>query len=146
LYSALYAGPVGRGSTDAASGRSYFARLASTDRTEGLIALSVRWMQPIQQQGRRIPSLSSERVRSTCSFLVSGFFTEITQQIHSLRASGVKVFHIDSASGSEARASRRSDGVSCTTPEAILSLLIRCNLLPRQLVLRCKRHHSFPST
>ena len=34
-------------------------------------------------------ALSSVRTRSMCCLLVAGFFTEITQQIHSLRASGV---------------------------------------------------------
>jgi hypothetical protein len=118
-------------------------RLTSTDCIEGLTCLSVRWIHPIQQQGRRIPSLSSARVLSTCSFLVSGFLTEITQQIHSLRDSGVRLFHIESASGSEARASRKSGGTLCTTPVEIFTLLIRFNLLPRQFAYCRKLHPSY---
>lgn len=84
-----------------------FVFLPSTYWTEGLIALSARWIQPIQQQGRRIPSLISARVLSTCSFLVSGFLTDIVQQIHSLRASGVRSFHFANASGSAVCALRQ---------------------------------------
>src|SRR6188474_1908409 len=73
-------------------------------------------MQPYQQQGRRIPSLSSVHVLSTCSFLVSAFLTEITQQIHSLRASGVRSSHAASAFGSEVKVARKSTGILCTTP------------------------------
>jgi len=79
---------------------------------EGLVALSVRWTQPIQQQGRRTPSLSSVTTLSTCSFLVSGRLTESVQQIHSLRASGVISSHAANAAGSEARAFRKSAGSS----------------------------------
>jgi hypothetical protein len=81
-------------------------------------------MHPIQQHGRRIPSLSSVRVLSTCSARVSGFLVEITQQIHSLRASGVKSFHFASALASEASALRKSNGTLCTTPGAILALIM----------------------
>src|SRR5579875_281744 len=81
-------------------------------------------MQPIQQQGRRMPSLSSVRTRSTCCLLVSGFFTEIVQQIHSLRARGVRSSHIASASASEARVCRKSSGNSWTTPPEISLLII----------------------
>lgn len=98
--------------------------LLSTYCTDGLIGLSVRWIQPYQQQGRRIPSLSSVRVLSTCSFLVSGFLTEITQQIHSLRASAVRSSHAASASGSEVKTSRKSAGILCTTPLDITFLVI----------------------
>ena len=51
-----------------------------------------------------------------CCILVSGFLTEITQQIHSLRASGVMSSHIVRAEGSETRAFRRSAGRLWTTP------------------------------
>ena len=81
-------------------------------------------MQPIQQQGRRIPSLSSGHTRATCSRRVSGFLTEMTQQIHSLRASGVRSFHTVRAIGSDVRAFRKSAGSSCATPPEIL-LVIR---------------------
>src|SRR5437870_12330269 len=41
-------------------------RLLSTQRTEGLSSLSLRWMQPSQQQGRRFPAKSSVRSLSMC--------------------------------------------------------------------------------
>ena len=79
-------------------------RFSNTCRTEELTALSVRWMQPTQQHGRRMPSLSSVRTRSICSRRVSAFLTEIVQQIHSLRASGVRPSQRASVSVSAARA------------------------------------------
>jgi hypothetical protein len=51
-----------------------------------------------------------------CCFLVSGFFTEITQQIHSLRASGVISSHFARAAGSDMRIFRRSAGTLWTAP------------------------------
>ena len=98
--------------------------MSSTHRTDGLIDLSLRWMQPIQQQGRRIPSLSSVRTLSTCCFLVSGVLTEMTQQIHSLRASGVMSSHFANAAASEARVLRKSAGISCTVPAETLFELV----------------------
>ena len=98
--------------------------LASIPCTEGLTDLSVRWMQPIQQQGRRTPSVSSLQVLSICSLLVSAFFTETTQQIHSFRASGVKPFHFTIALGLDVSAFRKSAGTLCTTPVAIALLLM----------------------
>jgi hypothetical protein len=77
-----------------------------------------------QQQGRRIPSLSSVRTRSMCCLLVSGFLTEITQQIHSLRASGVMSSHFARAAGSEMRTSRKSAGTLCTAPWEIAFFVI----------------------
>src|SRR2546423_11173931 len=71
-----------------------------------------------------MPSFSSEHTLSTCSLLVSGFFTEIVQHIHSLRARGVRFSQAASASGSEAKASRKSSGTSCTTPLEISLLVI----------------------
>src|SRR5262249_21521040 len=91
---------------------------------EGLNDLSVRWVQPIQQQGRRVPSLSCVHIRSTCSRRVSGFLTEIAQQIHSLRASGVRSSHAARALRSEVRTFRKSGGRSCATPPEI-GLIIR---------------------
>src|SRR5256885_6397218 len=102
----------------------FFECLSSTTFcTEGLTALSVRWIQPYQQQGRRMPSLSSVRTLSTCCLLVAGCFTEMVQQIHSLRARGVKSSHIVRASASEARVFRKSSGKSWTTPPE-MSLLV----------------------
>ena len=101
-------------------GSLYFLdRLVSTNFCEGLNGLSFRWTQPYQQQGRRIPSLSSEHTRSTCSRRFSGCLTEKTQQIHSLRASGVISSHAVSALESAAKALRKSAGRSCATPPGI---------------------------
>lgn len=91
---------------------------------EGLISLSVRWMQPIQQQGRRTPSASSVTVRSTWFCLVSGFFVLIVQQIHSLRARGVSPSQRSSAVSFATSASCKSFGTSCTTPVATIFLFI----------------------
>src|SRR5690348_2065639 len=79
-----------------------------------------------------MPSLSSVRTRSTCCLLVSGFFTEIAQQIHSLRASGVRSSHAASASASDARVLRQSSGKSWTTPPEIAVLVIDQMALPRK--------------
>lgn len=58
------------------------------------------------------PPIASDcfRTLSTCCLLVSGFLTEITQQIHSLRASGVISSHFLRSAGSESRAFRKSAG------------------------------------
>ena len=92
-------------------------------------SLFQRWGQPGQQQGRRIPSLSSVRTRSMCCLLVSGFLTEITQQIHSLRASGVISSHFARATGSEMRTFRKSGGTLCTAPGEITFLVMNFILL-----------------
>ena len=73
-------------------------------------------MQPAQQQGRRFPFISSARVLSTCCFLVSGFLTDSTQQIHSLRASGVISSQAARATEEEVMTLRKSSGTLCTTP------------------------------
>ena len=103
----------------------FLDRLSSTDFTEGLIDLSVRCMQPTQQHGRRIPSLSSLTTRFTWSFRVSSFLTKVVQQIHSLRARGVISSHAASAALSEARAFRKSGGILCAVPEEIPCVAIR---------------------
>src|SRR5256885_12769114 len=69
------------------------SRRLSTQRTEGLSSLSFRCVQPNQQHGRRFPSSSSERNRWMCWLLVSAFLGQSTQQIHSLRARGVRSSH-----------------------------------------------------
>ena len=79
-------------------------------------AFWLRWGQPGQQQGRRMPSLSWVTRRSTCSFLVSSLLTIVTQQIHSFLASGVMSSQAASALVSERKAFRRSSGKSWTTP------------------------------
>lgn len=93
-------------------------RRPSTHCTDGLIGLSVRWTQPIQQQGRRFPSRSSATVRVMWFFLVSGCLTLIFQQIHSLRASGVRLCQAVRAAGEAANAFCRSAGSLCAVPPA----------------------------
>jgi hypothetical protein len=77
-------------------------------------------MQPSQQQGRRLPSLSSLCTLWTWSFLVSCFLTFIVQQIHSFRAKGVRLSHIANALGSEIKVFFKSSGSLWTTPPEIL--------------------------
>lgn len=80
-------------------------------------------MQPIQQHGRRLPSSSSVTVRSTWFFRVSGSLLVIVQQIHSLRASGVRSSQRSSADSSATSALRKSSGTLCTTPSAIFLVI-----------------------
>ena len=71
--------------------------------------------QPAQQHGLRIPPFSLESDFSIRIFLVSAFLPEMTQQIHSLRASGVISFQI--ALAEEAlMAFRKSSGTLCIVP------------------------------
>ena len=93
--------------------------LLSTHLIDGLICLSVRWMQPIQQHGRRLPSCNSVTVRSTWFLRVAACLTVTVQQIHSLRASGVILFHAASALGLAANALSRSEGILCVVPPGI---------------------------
>jgi len=58
-----------------------------------------------------------------CCLLVSGFLTEMTQQIHSLRASGVISSHFARAAESEIRTLRKSAGIVCTAPGEIAFLV-----------------------
>src|SRR3989304_7294598 len=90
-------------------------------------------MHPNQQQGRRIPSLSSLVVLLMWSFLVSSFLTNVTQQIHSLRARGVRSSHTSSALGSESKASRKSAGRLWGTPLERTFLFMRLFYLIFQL-------------
>jgi len=59
-----------------------------------------------------------------CCLLVSGFLTEITQQIHSFRAILVISSHAARASGSEMRTFRKSAGTLCTAPGEIPFLVM----------------------
>jgi hypothetical protein len=70
-------------------------------------------MQPAQQQGRRIPPFIFERALLIRISLVSFFLPEITQQIHSLRASGVIFSQIAIALGVVASAFLKSEGILC---------------------------------
>ncbi len=61
--------------------------------------------------------------------LVSAFLPEMTQQIHSLRASGVTSFHTASALGADPKAFRRSAGKVCTELVAT-TLVVITSILP----------------
>ena len=93
--------------------------------------------QPGQQHGRRIPSLSSEHTLSTCCRLVSSFLTEMVQQIHSLRASGVMSSQAASAFASDASAFWRSAGRLCTTPPEIRMVVIELSRRLSQFLSSC---------
>src|SRR5437667_3325953 len=99
-------------------------RMLSTQRTEGLSSLSLRWMQPSQQHRRRFPSNSSDCNRWMCWLLVSAFFGQSTQQIHSLRARGVRSSHPARTFGLAIRTRLKSTGAVCTTPPEIALELI----------------------
>src|SRR5205814_920857 len=88
-------------------------RLLSTQRTDGLSSLSLRWMQPSQQHGRRFPSNSSDCTRWMCWLLVAAFFGQSTQQSHSLRARGVRSSHAASTLGLAIRTRLKSIGTVC---------------------------------
>jgi hypothetical protein len=80
-------------------------------------------MHPIQQQGRRLPSVSSVIVRLTWFTLVAGVFTSVVQQIHSFRASGVMLSQAASAFGEAVSAFRKSVGSLCATPSETVLLI-----------------------
>lgn len=101
------------------------ARFSRIPCIDGLIDLSVRWIQPIQQQGRRFPSMSSETTLFTWSFRVVSCLTEMVQQIHSFRASGVIFSHAASALGDVASAFFISAGSLCTVPEDIFAVMFK---------------------
>src|ERR1700737_1021965 len=101
-------------------------RMLSTPRPEGVTSLSLRWMQPSQQHGRRFPSNSSDCNRWMCWLLVTAFFGQTTQQIHSLRARGVRSSHAARTFGLAIRTRLKSTGTVCTTPlEIALELIDR---------------------
>lgn len=52
-------------------------------------------------------------------FLVSSFLADVTQHIHSLRASGVMLAHTSTTVASDSIALRKSAGILCTVPEAM---------------------------
>src|SRR2546421_145854 len=105
-------------------------RLLSTQRTEGLSSLSLRWMQPSQQHGRRFPSSSSDCTRWMCWLLVSAFFGQSTQQIHSLRARGVRSCHAARTFGLAIRTRLRSSGTvsASRTSDRMISAAGRMSL------------------
>src|SRR5579864_7043904 len=77
-------------------------------------------MQPGQQQGRRFPSLRLEQPHAIRRILVSAFFADSIQHIHSLRASGVMSSHAANTCRSDTSAFSKSLGTTCTTPLEIL--------------------------
>jgi len=98
--------------------------LLNTHWTDLLTGLSGRWIQPSQQHGRRMPSFSSETTRFTCSSRVLCCLTDIVQQIHSLRARGVRLCQAVRAAGEARSAFLRSAGMLCTVPPASSVLAI----------------------
>ena len=77
---------------------------------------------PGQQHGRRFPAISCDFALSICSFLVSSFFGEIIQQIHSLRASGVISFQAAKVALEPVSIFLKSGGTLWTTPVEILGM------------------------
>ncbi len=70
-------------------------------------------MHPTQQHGRRMPPFNFEIALFIRMILVSAFLPEITQQIHSLRASGVTLSQVVLAPLLKAIAFRKSAGILC---------------------------------
>lgn len=56
--------------------------------------------------------------------LVSDFLPEVTQQIHSFRASGVMSSHTDNALGVEKTTFFKSSGILCTVPVDIFLAIL----------------------
>lgn len=86
---------------------------------DGLIALSVRCMQPAQQQGRRSPRRNLSFATIIRLVRVSGFTALVIQHINSLRAKGVMSFHACRAAASPFNIAVISLVVLCTVPFAI---------------------------
>lgn len=73
---------------------------------------------PGQQHGLRMPPLNLSIPTSMRRFLVASFFGDVTQQIHSFRATGVISIQIRLALALDSMATRKSAGNSCTVPPA----------------------------
>jgi hypothetical protein len=69
-----------------------------------------------QQHGLRMPPRSISMPTSMRRFLVSSFLADVTQQIHSFRASGVISVQRLFAAASDSMAFRKSAGSLCTVP------------------------------
>lgn len=104
------------------------SRISRANYRNHFAALGLRCGQPGQQQGRRSPSDRSLSVLSIRLNRVSGFFAEVTQQIHSLRAKGVRSAQRDFIFGSESMAVRKSAGMVCSGPR--LSFLFVSAMIP----------------
>ena len=89
-----------------------------------LFALARRCGQPGQQQGRRLPALSSSTTRWIRRLRVVLCLAEMTQQIHSFRASGVRSFQAARVVASELRALRTSAGALCRGPGLLWAFTI----------------------
>ena len=79
---------------------------------------------PGQQHGLRMPPRSLSIPTSMRRFRVSSFLADVTQQIHSFRASGVISAHKLFAAALDAMAFRKSAGSLCTVPPTIFWLVI----------------------
>jgi hypothetical protein len=75
--------------------------------------------QPGQQHGLRIPPRILSRPTSMRRFLVSSLLADVTQQIHSFRASGVMAVQRPLAAASDSMARRKSGGSLWIVPSAI---------------------------
>lgn len=73
-------------------------------------------VQPAQQHGRRIPPDSLDMALFIRMSRVSAFLPEVTQHIHSLRASGVMSAHSASTLGVAVIAFLKSVGSVCIVP------------------------------
>ena len=71
-----------------------------------------------------MPPFIFESAFSIRMTLVSAFALEVTQQIHSLRASGVMSSQSAKTFGAEIIALRKSGGIVCTTPFPVESALV----------------------
>src|SRR4051812_8790910 len=80
-----------------------------------------------------MPPLSLERPFLMRMPRVSAFLPEMTQHIHSLRASGVVSFHTARALGFEASAARQSAGRVCTS--VVETTLVAMQLFYQKLVI-----------
>jgi hypothetical protein len=79
---------------------------------------------PGQQHGLRIPPRILSMPTAMRRFLVPSFLAEVTQQIHSFRASGVISAQRHVAAALDSMAFRKSAGNLWTVPPAILRVVI----------------------
>ena len=82
---------------------------------------------PGQQHGLRMPPRILSMPTSIRRFLVASRLAEITQQIHSLRASGVISAHTHMATTLDPMAFRKSAGSLWTVPSASLVMVQSCS-------------------
>jgi hypothetical protein len=91
-------------------------RKAPTSKRRDLANNSQRCGHPGQQHGLRMPPCNLPMLTSMRRLLVSSFLADVTQQIHSFRASGVILVQRRSAVASDSIAFRGSAGSLCTVP------------------------------